>query len=429
MKRRANGEGSIYQRSSDKRWVVHFPMPGRIKPVVKYCKTEQDAVNTLHDLITAYKTETYIDVNNITVSEWLQRWMPIYVMDEVSNNTYARKSDLIRIHIDPEFGKIRLQQLIASDIKLFYKKLLKSGKKVTTKDEKGNSVVSYQGLAPQTVKHIHNILRPALAQAVEEGLIHKDKNPIAKIKPPKIVKTRKVRTLSEEEIGRYLNVLVNHRLYALFVLSLCTGMRRGELLGLKWTDIEYKVYHNKTTAIISIARQVQRIQNINEAGSSLEYSQLKTENSIRFIMLPACAITELQAHKNRQDKEKELAGPGYKDEGLVFSTSLGKKLDPRRIYEMHCRGLSEANIEHTAFHNLRHTVATLLLEKGENIKTIQELLGHADVSTTLNTYGHVLERMRAASAERLNGIIGSVLPTSNIIESVDGGEKQPSEFS
>ena len=405
MKRRANNEGSIYQRKSDGRWVVHFPMKGRSKPIVVYCRTEQEAVGKLHELIVAYKTGTYVDPNDITVSEWLKKWMPIYVQDEISVNFYARKLDLIRLHIDPGIGHVQLQKLLSSDIKLFYKKLLKTGKKVKIKDEDGNQKVVLSGLAPQTVKHIHNILKPALRQAVEEGII--SKNPIDKVKPPKVEKTRKARTLMEEELGRYLTELSHRRLYAAFVLELCTGLRRGELLGLKWSDINFD------TRILSVGRQVLRVQNVDEPGSSLQYGDLKTESSVRSIVLPLCAITELQAYKIRQEEEKQLAGPAYMDEGLVFCTALGKKLDTRRLYEIHCRALKSAGIEHTAFHNLRHTVATLLLEKGENIKTIQELMGHADVSTTLNTYSHVLDRMKAASAEMLNGIIGSVLPTSN----------------
>ncbi|MDD2587103.1 MAG: tyrosine-type recombinase/integrase [Syntrophomonadaceae bacterium] len=410
MKRRANNEGSIYQRKSDGRWVVHFPMPGRSKPIVAYCKTEQDAVEKLHELITAYKTGTYVDPNDITLSEWLHRWMTIYMEGEISDNWYARKLDLIRLHIDPYIGQTALQKIIPADIKLHYKKLSKTGKKVRVKDEEGNMQVQLTGLASQTVKHIHNILKPALQQAVYEGLIVK--NPIDKVKAPKVTKTREVRILAEDELEKYFNELSRHRLYAAFVLELCTGLRRGELLGLKWPDINIHTQDDKIIGIITIQRQVLRVRNIDKPGSSLQYSRLKTESSFRSIVLPLCAITELQAHKNRQEQEKQLAGSSYNDEGLVFCTALGKKLDTRRLYEIHCRTLERAGIEHTAFHNLRHTVATLLLEKGENIKTIQELLGHADVSTSLNIYSHVLERMKAASAERLNGIIGNVLPTN-----------------
>lgn len=419
MKRRSNNEGTIFQRKSDDRWVVRLPVKGRPKPIEVYCKTEGEAVDRLHELITAFRTGTYVDPDNITLSQWLKRWMVVYVQDEVSDNWYKRKLDLIKKHIDPELGQLQLQKVLNSDIKLHYKKLMKTGKKKTIKEENGIERVVVSGLSSQTVKHIHNILKPAFCQAVEDGLIVEAKNPMKKIKAPKIVKTREARTLSEEEIGKYLAELQPHRLYAAFVLDLCSALRRGELIGLQWPDLNFE------TGVLSVLRQVLRIQNLDEPGSSLQYASLKTETSIGYIKLPLCAINELRAHKERQDKEKELAGQAYHDEGLIFCTALGKKLDTRRIYELHCRALKRANIEHTAFHNLRHTVATLLLKKGENIKTIQELLRHADISTTLNTYSHVLDEMKAASAERLDGIIGGVLPEVNPVPVIENVSNNP----
>lgn len=139
----------------------------------------------------------------------------------------------------------------------------------------------------------------------------------------------------------------------------------------------------------------------------------KSVKSTRNIILPLCAISELTAHKARQDEEKRLADTSYEDEGLIFPTALGRKTDPRRIYETHCQALKVAKIKHIAFHNLRHTVATLLLLKGENFKTIQELLGHSDIRTTMDTYVHVLDEMKAASAETMNGIISEALTSIN----------------
>ncbi len=407
MKKRADHEGTIFQRSSDKRWVVQFTIPDKQKRISKYAKSEKEAVQKLHELITKYNTGTYVDPNAITLRKWLDQWMPIYVEDNVSPNTYARKLDLIRIHINPGIGDIQLQKLIPTDIQLFYKKLLKKGKKTTIKDEDGNKKAVVSGLAPQTVKHIHNILKPALRQAVEDGILAK--SPMDKIKTPKVKRTKEIKVLSEIEIGKYLEALKAHRLYTAFVLDLCTGMRRGELLGLKWSDIT----ELDEVVTITIKRQIQRVQNNETSGSSLEYTSPKTEGSNRTLVLPICAVTELNKHKARQRSEKELAGKAYQDEGLIFCTVLGKKLDTRRLYELHCRALKRAEIDHLPFHNLRHTVATLLLEKGENIKTIQELLGHADISTTLNTYSHVTNRTKAASALKLNSLIGNVMPAVN----------------
>jgi len=404
LRRRANNEGSIYQRQSDKRWVVHFPVEGRPKPIIAYCKTESEAVDKLHELITAFRTGSYVDPKNITLSQYIRTYLNVNAEGIISDNWYMRKLDLVRIHIDPEIGQYQLQKITPSDIKLFYKKLQKSGSKRKAKDENGVLRVVACGLSNQSVKHIHNILNPAFLQAIEDGLIKEAKNPMKKIKAPSIPKKKRIRTLNEKAIEKYLAVLCHRRLYAAFILTLCSALRRGEVLGVQWQDINFD------TGILAIQRQVIRVQKIDEPGSTLEYALPKTDKSIGYIKLPLCAINELKAHKARQDKEKELAGATYQDEGLIFCTAFGKKLDTRRLYALHCKALKDSDIEHIPYHNLRHTVATLLLKKGENIKTIQELLRHADVSTTLNIYSDVLEEMKAAAAETLGGIIGNVLP-------------------
>lgn len=401
MSKRAKNEGSIYQRKSDKRWVVQYHMPGKDKPIIKYCKTESEAVAKLKELVVADSTKTYIENSKITISEWLAYWMPEYIQGEVSENWYARKLDLIRVHIDPEIGHLQMQKATATDIKNFYRKLASSGNKNKVKNEAGERVVTI-GLAPGSIKHIHNILKPAFRKAVEEDIIGFKENPMDKVKPPRIVRTRKPKTLDEEGIAKYLAALSGQRLYAAYVLDLCTGIRRGELLGVHRTDF------NRTTRVLSLERQIIRVRQ-PEGGSSLEYGLLKTEKSERSLILPWFAVDVLDEHLARQEEEKRLAGPAYQDEGLIFCTALGKKLDTRRLYELHCRALKKAGLEHMAFHDLRHTFATLMLERGEDIKTIQELLGHADVSTSANTYTHVLKKLKAASADRMDGVMADAM--------------------
>jgi len=162
------------------------------------------------------------------------------------------------------------------------------------------------------------------------------------------------------------------------------------------------------TRVLSLERQVNRVRH-SEVGSSLEYGPLKTEKSERSLILPWFAVDALNEHFARQDEEKCLAGSAYQDEGLIFCTALGKKLDTRRLYELHCRALKNAGLEHMAFHDLRHTFATLMLERGEDIKTIQELLGHADVSTSANTYTHVLKKLKAASADKMDRVMADAM--------------------
>jgi len=400
-KRRDNGEGSIYQRQSDGRWVVQYPMPGHVKRIYKYCKSKQEALDVHKELVAADITKTYIGRNNIKLSEWLDYWMRVYIEGNVSTNWYARKKDMIRIHINPELGQRVMQKITPLEIKEFYKKLAKSGNKNICKNEAFKMVGDE--LSPQSIKHIHNILKPAFYRAVDDGIIGHRENPMTRINPPKVVKKRKPQTLAEEDIAKYLEPLSRHRLYAAYVLELSSGLRRGELLGLYRTDLDIE------TGVLTVNTQLQRIKK-EEGGSSLEITEvLKTDGSARSIVLPPCVLNEIELHIGRQEEEKRKAGSLYHDEGLLFCGLLGNRLDTRRLYELHCKALEKAELEHIRFHDLRHTFATLMLEKGENIKTIQELLGHKDITTTLNMYTHVLSKMKAASARKMESVMCSIL--------------------
>lgn len=403
MKRRANNEGSIFRRESDGRWVVRYPIPNQPKPIEKYCKTEAEAVATLHELVVLVKTDTYVAPNTLTLSQYLRDWMVDHIEGTVSKNWYARKMNMIEVHIDPDIGQKAIQKVTTREIKEFYKKLAKSGNKSKYPKRNGDNTVK-SGLAPESIRHIHNILKPAFLQAVEDGLIGHKKNPMRKVKAPQVIRQTKPKTLSEEEITKYLEQLVDHRLYAAFVLDLGSGLRRGELLGLHRKDIDME------TGVLTVNTQLQRVQK-EGGGSSLEITEvLKTDGSARSMVLAPCVLHEIKLHLERQAEEKQKAGALYHDEGLLFCGRRGNKLDPRRPYELHCRALEKANLEHIRLHDLRHTFATLLLEKGEDIKTIQELLGHKDIGTTLNTYAHVTQKMKAANAARVESIIAKSLP-------------------
>jgi integrase len=405
MKRRANKEGSIWQRKSDGRWVVQFSMPYQPKPIVKYCKSEEEAVTKLHALVVAAKTDTYVPPTNLTLTQYLRDWMIENIEGNVSTNWYARKMNMIEVHIDPDIGQKAIQKITTKDIKEFYKKLAKSGNKSKHPKRDGGNIVE-SGLAPGSIKHIHNILKPAFLLAVEDGIIGHKNNPMKKVKAPKVVKKTKPKTLSEEDMTKYLEQLVNHRLYAAFVLDLGSGLRRGELLGLHRTDIDME------TGVLTVNTQLQRVKK-EGGGSSLEITEvLKTDGSAGSIILAPCILNEIKLHLEKQEEEKQKAGALYHDEGLLFCGRLGNRLDPRRPYELHCRALKKAELEHIRLHDLRHTFATLLLEKGEDIKTIQELLGHRDISTTLNIYAHVTQKMKAASAARAESIMAGSIPQS-----------------
>lgn len=177
-------------------------------------------------------------------------------------------------------------------------------------------------------------------------------------------------------------------------------------------DLDFK------TGALKIRRQVNRIKQ-DDGTTILDYAPLKTPAAYRTIILPPVTLAELKSHKARQAEEKLLTGKLYKDEKLIFCTSWGEKLDTRHLYRIHCQALEDAKIPHTAFHNLRHTVATLLLQSGENLKVVQDMLGHADAETTMNTYAHVLEEMKQSAADKLESIFTEVLPQGETVSNSD----------
>lgn len=386
-KKRGNNEGSIYQRK-DGRWagqvLIGIDLEGKPSRKYLYGNTRKEVADKVAKAITDIQNGKMTKPNKVSLEQWLDRWLDIYQQD-ISTNFKFRRKDLIELHINPALGKKYLTKLIPSDIIIFYNELSKSGRK----DGSG-------GLASGTIRHMHNILKQALDRAVENQLV--PYNIMSNVKPPKIVRTREVHVFTKDEALRYLNALKERRLYAAFVLDLTIGLRRGELLGLQWSDLD------TNTNILKIQRQVSRVEK-EDGGSSLEYGPLKTKSSYRQIVLPPIIIAELKAHKKRQAQEKLLAGNGYMDEGLIFCTKLGNKLDTRHLYRLHCKALVDAKIDHTAFHNLRHTVTTWLVENNESITAIQALTGHSNPQTVLNVYSHQTNIMRENMADTLNSIM------------------------
>lgn len=402
--KRGNNEGSIRERKKGQwegRVTIGRKPDGTPKRVSFYGTSRKEVADKITDALSKLQNGTFVEPNKVTLGQWLDKWMEVYQQGTISPNFYARRQDLIRIHIKPALGNTQLLKLKPADIKKFYNDLEKNGRKPAKK--KNGKIVpipkgATPGLATGTIRHIHNILNPAMKQAVREGLV--PKNVVADVSPPKIVKTREARPLNKEEASKYLAALKDNRLYTGFVVELTTGLRRGELIGLQWKNMK--------DGSLKIRQQITRVKH-EDGTSSLEYTKLKTPAAYRTIVLPDVTIAELKAHKARQAQEKLLAGEKYKDEGLIFCNEFGQKLDTRCFYRIHCETLEKVGIEHTAFHDLRHTVATLLLQSGENLKVVQDLLGHADAETTMNTYAHVLEEMKQSAADKLDSIFAEVL--------------------
>jgi integrase len=319
-----------------------------------------------------------VDDMNLTVSEYLDRFLEDVQRGSVRESTYSRDKYLVTNHVKPALGRVKLKNLSAMHLQRLYR-------------EKQDA-----GLSASTVQKIHHVLHKALAQAARWDLIAR--NPADAAKAPRPAPAE-MRPLSAEEVRRLLEAAHGDRLEALYVLGVTTGMRRGELLGLKWTDVDLE------NTRLSIRRALTRTDN----GKYIALTEPKTKGSRRIVKLTQRAVEALRSHLGRQLAEIEAAGDLYRDDGLVFTTEAGTPINPSNLRQRSFAPLlKRAGLPHIRFHDLRHTCATLLLSKGVHPKFVQELLGHASIAITLDTYSHVMPEMADATARAMQDVLSSV---------------------
>jgi integrase len=312
-----------------------------------------------------------VDDKNLTVSEYLDRFLEDVQRGSVRESTYSRDKYLITNHVKPALGRVKLKNLGAMHLQRLYR-------------EKRDA-----GLSASTVQKIHHVLHKSLAQAVRWDLIAR--NPSDAVKAPRPT-PEEMRPLSAEEVRKLLEAAHGDRLEALYVLAVHTGMRRGELLGLKWDDV------NLENATVRVRRTLTRIDN----GRRLALGPPKNKKSRRSVRLTARAVESLRSHLERQLAEIEALGDLYKDQGLVFTTEAGTLINPSNLRQRSLAPLlKRAGLPQITFHDLRHTCASLLFQRNVHPKFVQELLGHASVAITLDTYSHMLPGMGSEAADAM----------------------------
>lgn len=304
---------------------------------------------------------TFIEPSKITVAEYMHQWLDFHGQN-LRAKTLERYKSLIELHIIPELGRNLLTKLAPVHLQNFYAKKIKGGRA----DGKEG------GLSAASVRYLHNILHEALANAVNLGLI--SNNPAEKVKPPR-VQQQEIRPFTEGEVKTFLNVAKGTKFEALFVTALGTGLRRGELLGLHWDEV------NLEQGTLTVKYSL-----VNVKGRPV-LQQPKTSMSKRTIALSSSVVESLKKHRVKQIQQKLRLGPLYQDQNLVFCSETGTPLNPENLIKRHFHPLLEkAGLPKIRFHDLRHTHATLLLAQGVNVKIISERLGHTDVGFTLKTY-------------------------------------------
>jgi integrase len=314
------------------------------------------------------------DDENMTVLEYMTRWLEDSAKGDLGHRAYHNYHLQIRRHINPVLGRLKLSKLTAAHIQSLYAAKLRDG------------------LKPSSVRYIHAVLHRALEQAVRFNLI--PFNPAARVDPPKI-RQEEITPLDADQARKLLDAARGNKFEALYVLSLTVGLRMGEALGLRWSDIDF---HAKT---LRVSRQLQRVRD----GGGLVFSEPKNA-SRRTVNLPERAVEALKSHRKRQLEERVKA-THYEDSGLVFATGKGTPLDAQNVVNRHFKPLlKRADLPDIRWHDLRHTYATLLLSRGTHPTYVQKSLGHASVQLTLDRYSHWMPSMGRNTAEGIDEALG-----------------------
>lgn len=353
-----------------------------------YGKSKKEAEDKRDEYLNGIKSGLNIDFKDTCLGELMHLWLfeVVRVSDKVKASSFERYETIYRLYIkDSDIYGLNLSALKSIQIQRYYNKLYKNGKKSTL------------------IKNINKLLRTFFNYAIDEGYILKNPCSGKRIVIPgeKDIEDKEVEVFNDGEIRTLKKYLEKHRLKALFLLALGTGLRQGELLALKWSDIDLD---NKELRVERSIRQL----NIINADETKEYKTItqtpKSKSSIRTVPIPSSLIQVLKDHKTQQKLEKVKAGPSYEDNKYVFATELGKNIDARNLQRSYKRLLMRANIPYRKFHALRHTYATKLFEAGVPLKTVQMLLGHSDISVTANIYTHVMPKEKTQAVERLNNL-------------------------
>lgn len=335
--------------------------------------TRKDAQRLLNKLQRDRDLGLLIEPSDQAVGTFLKKWLAESVSARVATKTASDYAALVRLHLEPALGHLKLSQLTPVEIQGLYREMLD------------------RGLSARTVRYAHTVLHSALDQAVKWQLIIR--NPARLVDLPRLSQTE-MKTLSKDQANAFLTAAREDRYSALWELLLMTGMRPGEALALKWSDID--------GTKIRIQRNL-----VRHSNGEHELKEPKTPRARRTVVLPSSTVEALQAHRRVQIQERLKAGPGYENLDLVFAASNGSPLDWRVVVQRHFNQvIKKAGLPRIRPYDLRHTSATLLLAAGVNVKVVSERLGHQTAALTLDTYSHVLPDMQEKAAEQIGSMFG-----------------------
>lgn len=412
--RAAAGAGSIRQRP-DGTWEARFSMgndPGTGKPIRKsvYGKTQKEVRQKLTEVLANIDAGTYMEPSKLTVSQWLDIWLQDYQGDKKYGTTKHYKA-VANTHIKPALGAVKLSKLTPHQIQGFYNQLLKNGRTIPKKDKDGHVMKDKSGniikdtapLSAKTVRNIHATFTKALSVAVSIGYL-KD-NPAQRVTLPRNEK-KEICPLTDDQIKELLKIIETDRHGKIYQTILFTGLRESEAIGLTWDCIDWNA------GTIRVYRQLQKRP---QEDGGYTFTSLKNDKS-RTIKPAPYVMDILRQRKEEQIEQAFKVGRAWEawtnlDEykkALIFTNEIGAPINPKQLYLHYKKLATQVGAPHSRVHDLRHTFAVLSLQNGDAVKTVQENLGHATAAFTLDVYGHVSERMKDESAQRMQNYINGV---------------------
>jgi integrase len=367
--RRGRGEGCVTPRK-DGRWAAYLTLENG-KRKYFYGKTKKAALDLLKKAQLEQMQGTLVTSSpRLTVAQFFTLWLKRR-KSSLRIRSYERYEGFVRLQVIPHIGNLQLRKLAPTHLQSLYSELLGKG-----------------GIKASTVNTLHWMISRACSDAVRWELMAK--NPCKAVEPPRRARYE-FRALTVEEAQRLLASARGHGMEALFVLALTTGMRRGELLALKWQDIDFEL------GTVQVRRAFTRAK-----GQRYLEAEPKTQKSRRSILLAPGTIEILKQHRLKQLEAKQQAGEDWEERDLVFCTSVGTPLNPNKVLERFGTLLKRAGLPHIRLHDLRHSTATIMLKLDVHPKIVQELLGHSRIAETLDIYSHVLPTMQEGAINKLN---------------------------
>lgn len=362
-------KGSYHQRG--KSWMIQVytgkDVNGKYKRYTETVGSEREAKARLKELMAGLDKGVPIPAGTLTVAEHLHNWLEGYCKTNCSARTLDGYKSIVECHLIPTLGNIKLKHLQPPAIQEYYSQ-------------------ACENLSARTVHHQYRVLSESLKYAVRQGYL--GRNPAEFVDAPKPRKTV-MRSLTATEVAVLLESVTDHKYYPVIYTALNTGLRQAELLGLRWRDIDLDM------ASISVSRVLYWRHGV------YEFIEPKTDRSSRSVrMTPklACYLREYKLQREALDKKSSL-------DSLVFGTSEGKPFNPNVLSHEFARIVKRSGLPHCRFHDLRHTFASLMLQRGAKPKVISEALGHSSVAFTMDTYSHIMQGMQEDAMSLLDEVL------------------------